>query len=115
MLGSRNFSFVKGGPNLIIFLFDGGGGADNPNTRYKWATIGPQRNAIFMAFCWRADAGQKLNAGLVAFFCDFSGNPDQYCKETLYFLIFQGSGPPLPPLDPLMLIERTCLQLECCR
>ena len=30
----------------------------------------------------------------------FTGDPDQYCQETLYFVIFQGeSGPPVPPLD----------------
>ena len=62
-----------------------------------------QRNAIEMAFRWRADDGPTLNAGLVA--CDFSGDPDQYCKETLYFFLFfqvGGGGPnPLsPPLDP---------------
>ena len=30
---------------------------------------------------------------------DFSGDPDQYCYETLYFVIFkEGGGPnPLPP------------------
>ena len=35
------------------------------------------RNAISMAFPWRADYGPTLNDGLVA--CDFSEDPDQYC------------------------------------
>ena len=49
-----------------------------------------------MAFRWRADNDPTLNAGLVA--CDFSGEPDQYCKETLYFCYFLGgTGPPAPP------------------
>ena len=34
-----------------------------------------QRNAIEMAFRWRADNGQSLNAGLVALFV--LGDPDQ--------------------------------------
>ena len=35
------------------------------------------QNAIPMAFCWRADNGPPLNAGLVAL--RFLGDPDQYC------------------------------------
>ena len=43
----------------------------------------------------------NLNAGLVA--CGFSGNPDQYCYEILYFCAFSGGADPLPPsLDPHM-------------
>ena len=36
--------------------------------------------------------------------CDFSGDPNQYCKETIFFVIFQGDHDPLfpPPLDPHM-------------
>ena len=38
--------------------------------------------------------------------CDFSGDPDQYCYETLYFCDFSGGSPdplpPPPPLDPRM-------------
>ena len=32
---------------------------------------------------WRADNGPTLNAGLVAV-CDFSGDLEQYCLETLF-------------------------------
>ena len=38
----------------------------------------------------RAHGGPTLNAGLV------SADPDQYCQETLYFVIFQGGPHPLP-------------------
>ena len=54
-------------------------------------------------------AKRHLNAAFSA----FSGNPDQYCSETLYFVVFQkGSGPPAPPpLGPLIIIDlpRHCL------
>ena len=62
-----------------------------------------QRNAIGMAFRMRADDDLTLNAGLPL--CDFSGDLDQYCKETLYFCDFSGEGsrPPVTPLDLPML------------
>ena len=48
-----------------------------------------------MAFCWRADSGPTLNVtGLVA--CDFTEDPDQYCYETLHFVIFQGEDEQTP-------------------
>ena len=58
-----------------------------------------------MAFRWCADDGPTLNDGLVAL-C-FSGDLDQYCKETLYFCEFSGGlgvalGLPVTPLDPPM-------------
>ena len=43
--------------------------------------------------------------------CGFTGDPDQYCVETLYDGDFSGgSGPPVPPLDPHM--QCTCLPLS---
>ena len=60
----RSRKFVRGGPtsNIFFSLMRGG-----------WIQInfgGPisarQRNAIEMAFPWRADNGPTLNAGLVA-------------------------------------------------
>ena len=61
-----------------------------------------QRNAIEMAFCWRADDAE---------------DPDQYCKETLHVCAFSGGGggggsrPPVPPAPQnkeiiLILIDR---------
>ena len=38
--------------------------------------------------------------------CDFLGDPDQYCKENLYFCDFsEGFGPHVSPLDPPMQIS----------
>ena len=46
------------------------------------------------AFRWRAD---EYWLGSVVIFQSFSVNPDQYCKEALYFCDFSGwSGPPVP-------------------
>ena len=50
-----------------------------------------------MAFRWRADDGPTLNVGLVALW--LSGDPDQYCEETLYFRDFSGGGG-LVPMHP---------------
>ena len=44
-----------------------------------------QRNAIEMAFCWRADD---------------AGDPDQDCEETLHFCAFSGVGGSCPPVPP---------------
>ena len=66
-----------------------------------------------MAFRWRANNGPTLNACLVAL--RFLGDPDQYCLETLFIVIFHGggggggSGPPVRPLDPPMKVKFTCL------
>ena len=39
-----------------------------------------------------------FNRMLAWWFCDLSGDLDQYCLETLYFCDFQGGDPyPLPP------------------
>ena len=56
-----------------------------------------QRNAIQMAFRWRADDGLTLNAGLVALW--FLEIRTSIAKEPYSFVIFQGSGgpDPLPP------------------
>ena len=56
-----------------------------------------QRNAIGMAFRWRAVGGPTLNAALVALW--FYRDPDQYCYETLNLCDFSGGGP--DPLSPL--------------
>ena len=59
-----------------------------------------------MAFCWRADDDPTLNAGLVAaifqriWTCIIARKP-------YIFVIFQeGSGPPIPPLDPHMPLDK---------
>ena len=70
-------SFVRGGPTLTgFFLVDEGGGED-PSTTISGPSSARQRNAIYMAFRWRADDNPTLNAGWLH--CDFSGDPDQFC------------------------------------
>ena len=74
MRGSRKF--VKGGPRLttffffFFFFFGGGGGLmgwrEDLNATENGPSSARQRNAIEMAFRWRADKGPPLNAGLVA-------------------------------------------------
>ena len=61
-------SFFRGGPTLTtffyIFLVDEG--RKHPNTTIRGHPSARQQNAIQMAFCWRANGGPTLNAGLVA-------------------------------------------------
>ena len=69
MRGSRKF--CQRGLNLIkknfhffsIFLIDEG--IEDPNTTLNELSSVFQRNAVKMAFRWRADDGLTLNAGLV--------------------------------------------------
>ena len=84
-----------------IWFFFSWWGIEDPNTAINVPSSALQRNAIEMAFRWRADDGPTLNAGLVALW--FSGDPGQYYKEALYFVIFRGGGggggpDPLSPL-----------------
>ena len=58
-------SFFRGGPTLTTFFFVDEG-RDHPNTTISGSSSTRKRNAIYMAFRWRADGGPKLNAGLVA-------------------------------------------------
>ena len=66
MRGSRNFCQRGSKFDKVFFFFLVDGGIEDPNT----ALIGPssarQRNAIEMAFCWRADDGPPWNAVLAA-------------------------------------------------
>ena len=54
-----------------------------------------------MAFRWRADDGQTLNAGLVLFVF-IQVTRTSIAKKPYMFVIFQGGGGPDPPpaLDP---------------
>ena len=57
-------SFVRGGPNLITFFFSFflvDEGIDDQNTTINGPSSTRQRNAILMAFRWRADDCQTLN------------------------------------------------------
>ena len=59
-------SFVRGGPTFTTFFFQFDEGRKGPNTSNSGQSTARQRNAILMAFRWRADDGQTVNAGLVA-------------------------------------------------
>ena len=66
----------------LFFLVDGR--IENPQNAINGPSSAHQQNAIEMAFCWRADGGPTLNTGILAWkLCDFSGDLDQICKETL--------------------------------
>ena len=55
-----------------------------------------------MAFCWRADGGPTLNAGLVAF-VGLQGIRTSIAKKPYIFVILEGVQTPCPPpphLDP---------------
>ena len=69
MRGSRKF--CQRGSNfdnvfLFFFLHVIDEGREDPNTTISGPSSARQRNAIKMAFHWRADDGPTLNAGLVA-------------------------------------------------
>ena len=70
---------------------------------YKRAIIGPPAKRHLNGVTWRANNDPTLNACSAGL--SFSGDPDQYCYETLYYVISQGagevSGPP-NPRDPRM-------------
>ena len=74
-------------------------GFEDPNITKNGPSSAGQRNAIEMAFRWRADDGPTLNASLVAL-CQ--GILTSIAQKTFIFVIFQGGGPdPLSlPLDP---------------
>ena len=76
MRGSREF-YQRGSnlDNVFIFLVEEGW--EDPNTTICGLSSARQRNAISMAFRWRADDGPALNAGSVA------------------LRFFRGSGPKL--------------------
>ena len=70
---------------------------------YKRPIIGPQRNAISMAFRWRANDDPTLNASFVI----IQGIRTSISQKPYIFVIFPGGGgfrPPFtPPQDPRLL------------
>ena len=89
-------SFVREGPTLTTFFFYLDEGRKDPDTTISGPSTAHQRNAIKMAFRWRADDGPKLNAGLVA--AIFQGI--RTCIIRKPFVIFQGGGGGPNPLSP---------------
>ena len=57
-------SFCQRGSNIrkrfILFYFSVEEGREDPNTTISGSSSARQRNAILMAFCWRADDGPTL-------------------------------------------------------
>ena len=74
MRGSRKFCQRGSNFDNDFFFFLGGGGGGvkfeegrrDPNTTISGSPSARQRNAIKMAFRWRAYDGPTLNGGLVA-------------------------------------------------
>ena len=61
--------FVRGGPNLMLgffVFFKVGEGIEDQNITINGPSSARQRNAIQIAFSWRAEDGPTLIAGLVA-------------------------------------------------
>ena len=69
---------------LFYFLCLVNEGREGPHTDISGPSLARRRNAVYMAFRWRADDGPTLDAGLVALW--FSGGLDRCCFEALCFL-----------------------------
>ena len=87
-----------------FFLVDVG--IKDSNTAINGLSSARQRNAIKMAFRWRADDGPTLNAGLVALWF-FRGSGPVLQGNPIFLWFFMGGGgggrdPLSPPLDPPM-------------
>ena len=63
MRGSRKFCRKRSNFDNVSFLVDEG--REKPNTTLSGPSSARRRNAIKMAFRWRADDVPTLNAGLV--------------------------------------------------
>ena len=91
-------SFVRGGPTLtvfVLFCFVFYEGREDLNSTKRGPSSARQRNVIKMAFRWRTDDGPALNAVI------FQGIWISIAKKH-YIDFSEGSGPPVPPLDPRM-------------
>ena len=73
----------------------------DPNTTKIRPSSARQRNAIVMAFRWRADDGPTLNAGLVALWF-FRGSGPVLLRNPIFLWFFRGRllPPPPPPSGP---------------
>ena len=94
----------------IWYFFLSWWGERGSKYRYKWmgwAIIGPpvkrHLNGVSLAGRWWPNIKCWLRSFVV-----YSGNPTSIAKKPYIFVIFQGggvSGPPVPPLDPLMTLH----------
>ena len=92
------------GSNFDVFFVDKI--REEPNATICRPTSASQRNAIEMAFRWRADDGPTLNAGLVALCFSRGSGPVLLCPNPL------SPPPPPPPLDPPMKVVTFCLKIK---
>ena len=80
-----------------------------PNSTKSRTSSACQQNTISMVFCWRADDGPTLNAGLVALWF-FRGSGPVLLRSPIYiFVNFQGRGRDLlspPHLDPRICTDK---------
>ena len=92
MRGPRRF-YQRGSnfdQKIFYFVYRG---IEDPNTAINGPSSVRQRNAIGMAFRWRADDGTTLNAGLVALRIFFKEIRTSITKKPYIFLFIQ-RGPP---------------------
>ena len=86
-------SSVRGGRNLITFYFlvDGIWGIEDPKIDINGPSSARQRNAIEMAYRWRADDGPTLDAGFVALWL-FRGSGPVLQRNPIFLWFFRGGG-----------------------
>ena len=107
MSGSRKFC-QRGSKfdNVFFFFFLVVEGLEDSNITKNVPSSARQRNAIEMAFRWRADDGPTLNASLVAL-CQ--GIRTSIALKLYIFVIFQGGGggggPPVPPSGSALVVS----------
>ena len=102
-------SFVRGGPTLTTsFLVDEW--REDPSTTISGPSSARQRNAIhLMEFCWHADDGPTLNAGLAAAILI---RPCMARKPYIFVIFQECSGPLSPPLDPKMHFPKETVSVD---
>ena len=97
MRGSKNF--CQRGSNFdnvfCCFLVDER--RDDQNTTKSGPLSARQRNAIYMAFCWRPDDGLTLKSGLVALRF-FRGSVPVLLRKPIFVIFLGGGGGSGPPV-----------------
>ena len=79
---------------LSVFLVEYG--IEGPNTTIS----GPSSAASETPFKWRFAGGSMVaqHRKLARKLCGFTGDPDQYCKESILCFYRVGGSGPLPPI-----------------
>ena len=101
-------SFVRGGPTLTTFCLSLKRREKNPNTVIYIYINGPSSARQRNANKWRFAGGQIPRPNIECWlgsFVIFQGIRTSIAKDPYTLVIFRGgdgSGPPVPPLDPQM-------------